>query len=89
MSLSKDYKSMIDAAVIRVALPRCPAKRLSTLMRVPERTAKHWIYNGVARGRVSEVAAVLLAEMEREDRRLHEERTAARHHLLALAQGFR
>ena len=72
-----------EGTVIRAALPSGGPKRLARLMDVPVETARHWWYRHLASSRRREVAAALLAEMDKQD----VERSALRRRLAEWASG--
>lgn len=86
MSLYKNAKELTVeeelAALARVALPDHTAKRLARLMRIQVRTARHWLHNSFAKHMAPRSAAMLLVEMDRQDR---EERAETRRRLREIA----
>ena len=74
-----------DGSVIRAVLPAGGngPKRLARLMSVPVETARCWYYRHLSSSRRREVAAALLAEMDKQD----VERSALRRRLAEWASG--
>ena len=73
---------MTDAELVRAVYPRHTMKRLARAMGAPLDTARHWLYRKMSGERRREMAKLLLAEFDRQDR---EERAAVRQHLAEMA----
>lgn len=84
MSSHKTGEGVNATAHLQTALPRATAKRLARLADVPVETARHWVYRNFSTARQREIARLLLAEMQRQDR---EERAAAQQWLAEIAGG--
>lgn len=74
---------MTDAEVLRTALPASTMKTLARVVGAPLDTARHWLYRRFNPAQRRDLAAALLAEMDRQDVRRH----AARRRLAEWAAG--
>lgn len=61
---------MNDQAVLRAVLPSNGPKLLARLLGSPVETARHYFYRHLSASRRREVALALLAELDRQERRL-------------------
>jgi len=81
--VEESEKPVTDQSLIREVFPSHGPKRLAHLMMVPVNTARHWCYRRLSAARRHELALMLLAEMNEQDRR----RAEVRRQLEAIAHG--
>lgn len=79
------FEPMTDADVIRAVWPRDTMKLLARAMGAPLDTARSWLYRECSASRRQEIAAALLAELDRQDA----ERERVRQRLLEMRGGHR